>query len=131
MATRRPAVILSTGLLGEVATTDSIGGVRVVTDATTARTLTAADDGCLLWFTSSSSITVTVPQQSTEAIVAGFGCGVIQGGTGQITFAKQGTDTLASEGTKLKTAARYSGVAVSLIIAAAPATWWIGGGIVV
>lgn len=127
MSARLPVVVLASGDKSELPAGDSIGGIRVIVDSTTARTLSAADDGCLIWFTSTSAITVTVPQQSTEALRAGFGCSLVQGNTGQITVAKQGTDTLGSDSGKLKSSVRYGAIAVSLIIAAAPATWWAGG----
>lgn len=57
-------------------------GLQIEEDATTARTLTAADEGKYIAFTSGSPVTVTLP-----SFAAGFQCVIRQKGAGQITFA--------------------------------------------
>lgn len=84
------------------------GGFRansaaITTDATTARTLTAADNGETLYFTNAAAITLTL----AAGLGAGFSCMIIQGGTGQITVAAGGT-TLRSYNSLVKTAGQYA-----------------------
>jgi len=55
----------------------------VVTDTGTARTLSAADAGKLIVFTSNSAVTVTAPND----LSVGFQCLLEQGGLGQVTVA--------------------------------------------
>jgi hypothetical protein len=58
----------------------------VITDATTARTLQASDNGQVIRFTSSSPVTITVPTG-----FSGFACRIIKVGTGPITLVASGT----------------------------------------
>lgn len=58
----------------------------VVVDATTARTLTAADNNKILRFTNAAAVTVTVP-----AAFSGFTCTIVQGGTGAVSLVASGT----------------------------------------
>jgi hypothetical protein len=97
-----------------------------VTITGTSRTLTLSDNGRTLRFTSSSAITVTLPQDSTEDLPDMFNCDVIQEGTGQITFAVEGTDTLLSENSWTKTVRTGSAVAV---IKFESGKWFIAGSI--
>jgi hypothetical protein len=80
----------------------------VTTDATTTRTLSASDNGKVLYFTSGSAITVT----TATGLGAGFSCLVIQGGAGQITIAQGASTTLVSNASLTKTATQYSVISV-------------------
>lgn len=80
----------------------------VTTDATTTRTLSASDNGKVLYFTSGSAITVT----TASGLGAGFSCLVIQGGAGQVTIAQGASTTLVSNGSLTKTATQYSVISV-------------------
>lgn len=79
----------------------------IVTDAGTSRTLSAADNGRVIYFTSGSSITVT----TASGLGAGFSCVIIQGGAGQITVQQGGGTTLVSFGSLVKTAGQYATIA--------------------
>lgn len=80
----------------------------IITDATTARTLSAGDNGKVIYCTSGSAVTIT----TATGLGAGFSCMVIQGGAGQITFAQGASTTLASYGSFLKTAGQNAVVSV-------------------
>ncbi len=80
----------------------------IIADATTSRTLSASDNGKVIYCTSSSAVTIT----TALSLGAGFSCMVIQGGAGQITFAQGTSTTLASYGSFLKTAGQYAVVSV-------------------
>lgn len=66
----------------------------IVTDATTARTLTAADAGKTILFTSASAITVTI-NASTD-IPAGQRIDIIQDGAGVVTITADGATVAAA-----------------------------------
>ena len=76
----------------------------VTTDATTSRTLTAADNGTMIYFTSSTAVTVT----TASGLGAGFTCTLVQGGAGQITVAQGASTTLVSYSSLVKSAGQYS-----------------------
>ena len=92
---------------------------EIVTDATTTRTLSNSDNGKVINFTNSSNITVTIP----NTLTAGFGCTLVQSGTGQVqATAGSGTTLNAYGGTA--TIARYAAIN---IIPIATATYVIDG----
>lgn len=80
----------------------------VVTDATTARTLSAGDNGKVLYFTSGSAIQV----DTASGLGAGFSCMIIQGDAGQITVAEGVGTTRDSFGSFFKTTGQYAVVSV-------------------
>lgn len=80
----------------------------IITESGTTRTLSAADNGKVIYCTSGSAVTIT----TATGLGAGFSCMVIQGGAGQITFAQGSSTTLASYGSFLKTAGQYAVVSV-------------------
>lgn len=73
----------------------------------TTYTLTASDNGKLVTLTNASPITLTFPENSTETLPIGFNCGILQGGAGQVTVAKEGSDVIdsADDYVKLRTQA--------------------------
>jgi hypothetical protein len=81
----------------------------ITTDATTSRTLSAADNGRILYFTSSSPITVT----TAAGLGAGFNCTIIQGGTGKVTVAQGASTTRVSYSSLFSTMGQYA--VISLI----------------
>lgn len=81
-----------------------VGPGGIVTDATTARTLSAADNGKTLYFTSGSAVTVT----TAAGLGKGFSCTIIQGGAGEITVAEGGSTSLISFGGINSTDGQYS-----------------------
>jgi hypothetical protein len=64
----------------------SSGGAMVDNNKTSSFTLSATDNGRVFLITSSSTVTVTVP----NTLPAGFNCQFIQGGTGAVTMASSG-----------------------------------------
>lgn len=71
----------------------------VVTETTTARTLSASDNGKIIYCTNTSPITVT----TASGLGAGFSTNIFQGSTGNVTIAAGSGTTLGS----------YSGLYVS------------------
>lgn len=63
-----------------------------VTESTTARTLSDSDNGKVISCTSSSEVTITIP----NTLTAGFGCTVVQSGTGQVSIVAGAGATLSS-----------------------------------
>ena len=92
----------------------------ITTDATTTRTLSAADNGKVLYFTSASAVTVT----TAVSLGAGFSCTIIQGGAGQITVAQGASTTLVSYGSLVKTAGQY---ALASLICPVADTFYLAG----
>jgi len=80
------------------------GGAQVVTDATTSRTLSAADANKIIYCTSSSATTIT----TAAGLGAGFNCTIIQGGTGKVTVAQGASTTLVSYSSLFSTIGRYA-----------------------
>ena len=72
------------------------------------RTLSASDNGKVLYFTSGSAITLT----TASGLGAGFSCLVIQGGAGQVTVTQGSSTTLVSNASLVKTSTQYSVVSV-------------------
>lgn len=80
----------------------------IITESGTTRTLSAADNGKVIYCTSGSAVTIT----TATGLGAGFSCMVIQGGAGQITFAQGTSTTRVSYGAFYKTAGQYAVVSV-------------------
>jgi hypothetical protein len=76
----------------------------IITDATTSRTLSAADNGKVIYFTSGSAVTVT----TAAGLGKGFSCTIIQGGAGEIAVAEGGSTSLISFGGINSTDGQYS-----------------------
>jgi hypothetical protein len=69
----------------------AINSSGIITEATTSRTLSAADNGKIIYCTSGSATTITC----AAGLGAGFSCTIIQGGAGKVTVAAGG-QTLVS-----------------------------------
>lgn len=80
----------------------------IITEAGTSRTLSAADNGKVIYCTSGSATTVTC----ATGLGAGFSCTIIQGGAGKVTVAA-GSAALNSYSGLLSTMGQYA--VVSLI----------------
>jgi hypothetical protein len=80
----------------------------IVTDATTARTLSATDNGKIIYCTSGSAVTITC----AASLGAGFNVTIIQGGAGKVTVAAGG-QTLVSYSSLFSTMGQYA--VISLI----------------
>lgn len=80
----------------------------IVTEATTARTLSATDNGKIIYCTSGSATTITC----AASLGAGFNVTIIQGGAGKVTVAAGG-QTLVSYSSLFSTMGQYA--VISLI----------------
>jgi hypothetical protein len=78
-----------------------------ITEATTARTLSAADNGKIIYCTSGSATTITC----ATGLGKGFSCTIIQGGAGKVTLAA-GAATLNSYSALLSTMGQYAVISV-------------------
>ena len=95
-------------LLNEVFTSLVSGSYQlssagIITEATTARTLSAADNGKVIYCTSGSATTITC----AVGLGAGFSCTIIQGGAGKVTVAAGG-QTLVSYSSLVSTSGQYA-----------------------
>jgi len=75
----------------------------VITEAGTSRTLSAADNGKVIYCTSRSAITITC----AAGLGAAFSCTIIQGGVGKVTVAAGGQNLQSYSGL-LSTMGRYA-----------------------
>lgn len=64
------------------------------TQSGTTYTLVAADMGKLIWFTSASAVTLTIP----SGLPTGFNCLLMQTGAGQVTWSASGTTLVMRAG---------------------------------
>jgi hypothetical protein len=76
----------------------------IITEAGTSRTLSANDNGKVIYCTSGSAVTIT----TASGLGAGFSCLVIQGGAGIVTFSQGSGTTLVSFASLVKTAGQYA-----------------------
>ena len=91
----------------------------IITESGTTRTLSATDNGKVIYCTSGSAITINC----AAGLGAGFSCTIIQGGAGQITVAANG-QTLVSYSSLVKTMGQY---AVASIICPVANTFLLAG----
>lgn len=80
----------------------------IVTEATTTRTLSASDNGKIIYCTSGSATTINC----AAGLGVGFNCTIIQGGAGKVTVAANG-QTLVSYSSLFSTMGQYA--VISLI----------------
>lgn len=92
----------------------------------TTYTITASDLGKIVEVSNAAAITVTLPEESTEALQAGFHCVIRQTGVGQITVAKEGSDAL-NYPNGLKTRTQFAALFVDLSVSGSPNTWNLSG----
>ncbi len=100
---------------------------RTPITVTASTTLTKGYDNIDLLVNSASNLTITLPQTSTETVPLNFDCNVIRQGTGTVTFAIQGSDTLLSESSLVTISARYAEARVRKIVTGSPNTWLLTG----
>lgn len=79
----------------------------IVTETTQTRTLSATDNGKVIYCTNGSAVTVNC----AAGLGAGFNCTIIQGGAGKVTIAANG-QTLNSYSGLLSTMGQYAVVSV-------------------
>lgn len=75
----------------QIASAFILSSAGIVTEATTARTLSASDNGKVIYCTSGSATTITC----AAGLGVAFSCTIIQGGAGKVTVAAGG-QTLVS-----------------------------------
>lgn len=80
----------------------------IISEPNASRTLSAADNGKIIWCTGATTVTIT----TAVSLGKGFSCMVYQGGAGQVTFAQGASTTLASYGAQYKTMGQYAAVLV-------------------
>ncbi len=90
------------------ATGYTLEAAGILTEATTSRTLSATDNGKIIYCTSGSTTTVTC----AAGLGAGFSCTIVQGGAGKVTVAAGG-QTLVSYSSLFSTMGQYA--VISLI----------------
>ena len=86
-----------------VASSYQLNANAFITEATTARTLSAADNGKIIYCTSASTTTITC----AAGLGNGFSCTIIQGGAGKVTVAAGG-QTLVSYSSLFSTMGQYA-----------------------
>ena len=79
-----------------------LSSAGIITEATTARTLSASDNGKVIYCTSGSATTITC----AAGLGKGFSCTIIQGGAGKVTVAAGG-QTLLSYSSLFSTMGQY------------------------
>jgi len=123
MATRED---FTAGQILTAAQMDAVATAMIALNAQTGTTYTTvlADDGKLVTCDNASSITLTIPPNSSVAYGIGTQINIMQLGAGQVTIAAGAGVTLRSEGSKLKLKGQY---AVATCAKIATDTWVIVG----
>jgi hypothetical protein len=85
----------------------------VNTQSGTAYTLVATDNGRVIAFTSSSSITLTVP----SGLGSGFSCSIVQYGTGSVSVSAGSGATLRLRTNANKTGGQYAIISILSVVA--------------
>lgn len=81
----------------------TLNSAGIVIESGTSRTLSAADNGKVIYCTSGSAVTITC----AAGLGAGFSCTIIQGGAGKVTIAAGG-QTLQSYSGLYSTMGQYA-----------------------
>jgi hypothetical protein len=108
---------LTTGTWASSGFTLSASGI--ITESTTTRTLSASDNGKVIYCTSGSPVTINC----AAGLGAGFSCTIIQGGAGKVTVAANG-QTLVSYSSLFSTMGQY---AIISLIAPVANTFYAAG----
>lgn len=87
----------------------------------TTYTVTAADLGKMLKTTNASPVTITLPEDNTENLLAGFQIVVQMGGTGEVSFVTEGADVLNAAGSFYDIQLQFSAAS---IVKESSGTWW-------
>ena len=81
----------------------AVPSAGIITESGTSRTLSAADNGAVIYCTSGSAVTITC----AAGLGAGFSCTIVQGGAGKVTVAAGG-QTLVSYSGLYSTMGQYA-----------------------
>ena len=92
----------------------------ILTESTTSRTLSATDNGKIIYCTAATAVTIT----TAVSLGAGFSCVIIQGGAGQVGISAAASTTVVSYGSLTHTAGQYAMVTVICPVAN---TFYLGG----
>lgn len=95
---------------------------RTITSDTT---LTASDNGAIIYCNSETSILITVPEQTTAALSTGFNCKIININIGDVRVEKEGFDVLLQANNIIGQADEAD---IYLVNAGTPNTWQMDGG---
>ena len=106
---------------GVVSDSFELSANGVVTESTGTRTLSAGDNGKVIYCTSGSAVTINCD----AGLGAGFSCTIIQGGAGKVTVAANG-QTLVSLGSFYSSLGQY---AMMSIVCPVANTFILGGNI--
>jgi hypothetical protein len=98
---------LTTGTWASSGFTLSASGI--ITEATTSRTLSASDNGKVIYCTNAGTTTIT----TATTLGAGFSVTIIQGGAGKVTVAQGASTTLVAYSSLFSTMGQYA--VISLI----------------
>jgi hypothetical protein len=90
------------------------------TQSATSYTLTVADNGRVVVFTSGSNVTLTVP----SGLGSGFSCSIVQYGAGQVTVVAGADVTLRLRGSTNRTGGQY---AIASLISVVPNEYILAG----
>ena len=100
---------LGLGTAATSASTDfSPAFFTIVSEATTARTLSNSDNGKVIVCSNSGQITVTIP----SGLTSGFGCTIVQNGSGVVSVVGSSGATVNALGDKIATSGQYSSINV-------------------
>jgi hypothetical protein len=94
-------LVLTEALLLALSTTPA--RAQFVVESTTARTLSVNDAGKLIRCTNASAVTVT----PDDALPVGFHCMIVQEGSGTVSLARDGTDTMNTGTVAIELAGQY------------------------
>lgn len=99
-----------TGLFTSVSSASyQLSSSGITTETTTARTLSASDNGKVIYCTNGSTVTIT----TASGLGAGFSVTIVQGGAGKVTCAQGSSTTLVSYSSLFSTMGQYA--VISLI----------------
>jgi hypothetical protein len=103
MSLRAVAKLLNEVYTSLVSGSYQLSSAGIITEATVSRTLSAADNGKIIYCTNGSATTITC----AAGLGAGFSCTIIQGGAGKVTVAAGG-QTLVSYSSLFSTMGQYA-----------------------
>jgi hypothetical protein len=107
MSLRAVAKLLNEVYTSLVSGSYQLSAAGIITEATASRTLSAADNGKIIYCTSGSATTITC----AAGLGAGFSVTIIQGGAGKVTVAAGG-QTLVSYSSLFSTIGQYAVVSL-------------------
>lgn len=119
----------------QISDTDELTGHHTAINAQTGTTYTlvAADVGKTVTLSNASTITLTLPQQSTTSLEEGYQVAIIQRGAGQVQTALEGSDTMESKNSNTDLSGQHSSAVIILLdnnSGSGPNVWGMYGDLV-